>query len=155
MNDKIFGQKNCVLMSSTTFVWYISYSKKNQAGYYHKVILVLWKVPVILVRFQCNLNFIDRFSENTHISNLMKICSVEAKLFHANGRSYRHTLRNQYSGFWNFSKASRNGIFVRSSLVTRQDIGLDINAEETETIFVSCQQDPGPNHNRFLKMWRS
>jgi len=77
---------------------------------------------------------------------------VEAKLFHEDGRTYGHTLRNQYSVFLNCSKASRNGIFITSSLVARKEIGLDVNAEETEAIFVSCQEDPGRNHNRLLKM---
>ena len=41
------------------------------------------KEPVIFVRFKSNLNFHDRFSNNTHIPNFMKILSVGAELFHA------------------------------------------------------------------------
>jgi len=41
------------------------------------------KVPVILVRFQRNLNFLDR--------NFMKIHSVGDKFFHVNRRMARQT----------------------------------------------------------------
>ena len=41
------------------------------------------KVPVILVRFYGNLNFIERFSKNTQISKLIEIRPVGTELFHA------------------------------------------------------------------------
>jgi len=47
--------------------------------------------PAIFVRFQLNLNFFDRFSNNTQISNFMKIRPVEAELFHADGRAERRS----------------------------------------------------------------
>jgi len=48
------------------------------------------KYPLLSVTFQCNLNFLDRFSKNTQISNLIKIGPVGAEL-HANGRTDRQT----------------------------------------------------------------
>jgi hypothetical protein len=41
------------------------------------------KVPLIVVRFQWDLIFLDRFPKNTQISTLIKICPVSAKLFPA------------------------------------------------------------------------
>jgi len=37
-------------------------------------------VPIILVRFQSDLNFLNRFLKNS--SNFIKICPVEADLFY-------------------------------------------------------------------------
>jgi len=45
------------------------------------------KVPVILVRFQWKLHLLERFSKNPQIPNFMKIRSVGADLFHADGRT--------------------------------------------------------------------
>ena len=52
------------------------------------------KVPVIVVRFKWNFNFLDRFSKNSQISNFIKICSVGYE-FHADGGAWR----TQYSPF--------------------------------------------------------
>ena len=49
------------------------------------------KVPVILVRFSRNFNFLNIFSKNTQISNFTKIRTVGADLFHADERSDRRT----------------------------------------------------------------
>ena len=45
------------------------------------------KVPVIVVRYQWKLNFLDRFSKNIKISNFMKIFWVGTKLFNAGRRT--------------------------------------------------------------------
>ena len=41
------------------------------------------KYPLFLAFFKSSLNFLVRFSKNTHISNFMKVRPVEAELFHA------------------------------------------------------------------------
>ena len=48
------------------------------------------KISVILVRLELNLTFLYRFSNNTQISNFMKIRPLGAELFHAEGRTDRH-----------------------------------------------------------------
>jgi hypothetical protein len=55
------------------------------------------KVPFILVIFYWNVNILDRFSNNTQISNFMKIRPVGAELFHADGRTDGQTKRRKYS----------------------------------------------------------
>ena len=55
------------------------------------------KVPVIIGRFQCNLNFLNTFSKNAHISNLMKIRPVGVELFHADRWTDRHDEANSRS----------------------------------------------------------
>jgi hypothetical protein len=55
---------------------------------------VLWsscKVPFILVAYEWNLKILDGFSKSPQIWNFMKIRSVGAELFHADGQTDRVT----------------------------------------------------------------
>ena len=83
----VIDHKMCVLIFSIIFVWNIYHSKKNWARYDQNVSWSSCKVPIILVKFYWNLNFLDRLKKNTLISNFMKIHSVGAELFHADGRT--------------------------------------------------------------------
>jgi len=47
----------------------------------------LCKVPVTLVKYYLNLDFLDRFSKHIQVANFMKILPGGVKLFHANGNT--------------------------------------------------------------------
>jgi hypothetical protein len=51
-----------------------------------KNVYVFMYNTVILVRFQWNLNFLDRLSKNSLLYNFMKICPVGTKLFLVDGQ---------------------------------------------------------------------
>jgi hypothetical protein len=58
------------------------------------IINVEWyscKVPVTLVRFWWNFNFLCKFSKNTQISNSIKIRRLGNEFFHADRRTDRQT----------------------------------------------------------------
>ena len=52
------------------------------------------QVPVILVRFERILKFLDRFSDDKEISDFMKIRPVNAELFYVDGRTDGQTRRS-------------------------------------------------------------
>ena len=65
----------CTLILSTTFVETYLILRRNEQDMIKNVYWSSCKVFVILVRFYCTLNFLDTFSENTQISNFMKMSS--------------------------------------------------------------------------------
>jgi hypothetical protein len=48
-----------------------------------------YEVPIVVARFQCNLQHLHWFSKNIHMSNIIKIHPVEAELFVSDGRTWR------------------------------------------------------------------
>jgi hypothetical protein len=62
------------------------------------------KVPVILVRAWQKLNFLDKFSKNTHILNFMKIRPVGAELLNADGQTDITKLIVAFRNFANVPK---------------------------------------------------
>ena len=104
-------RKICVLISSTTFVQNISHYKKTWVRYEQKYHWPSCKVPVILVCFLWNLNFLDIFQKNTQISNLMKIHLVGAKLFRADGQADVMKLIVAFYNFANTPKKSHLRFF--------------------------------------------
>jgi len=49
------------------------------------------RLPILLIRFERNINFLTDFQKNTQISNIMKIHPLGAEIFHADGRMDRQT----------------------------------------------------------------
>jgi hypothetical protein len=69
------------------------------------------KVPVSIVMLQRNLNFLDRFSKNAQIPNVMKIRPVEAMMFCADRQTDR--LDEANSRFSQFCKCAQKLILPR------------------------------------------
>jgi hypothetical protein len=84
---KTVEHKICVLILSATFIWNVFPSRKNWAKYDKKYVGSSRTVPVILVRFEWNLNFLVTFSQNAHMSNFVKIRPVGAEFLHEDGRT--------------------------------------------------------------------
>jgi hypothetical protein len=99
INGTIFGKKKiiqhkmCVLFFSLSFSETFLILRRIQRD---TIINVHWsscKVHVILVRFERNLNFLNRVFKNTQKSNFMKIRPLRAEFFHADERTDRETDR--------------------------------------------------------------
>jgi hypothetical protein len=79
----ITEHKMCVSIFSTDVVWNIFHSTKNWARYDQKSISVFTQNTHHSVRFEWNINFLDRFSLKNSLQNFTNIHTVEAELFHA------------------------------------------------------------------------
>ena len=85
INGTIFGKKlniKCVLTFSTTFVRNIYPSTKNSLRY-HKCAYIVTYCNRYYCQILIKLHFLERFSKNTQIQNLIKIRPLRADLFHA------------------------------------------------------------------------
>ena len=73
--EKVIDNKMCVLISSTTSAWNISHTKKKWARHDQKCIAYcsLCKVLVFLFILYWHWSFLERVSNNIHISNFTKI----------------------------------------------------------------------------------
>ena len=85
----VIEHKMYALIFSTTFGWHFSLYEELNEIWSNMCNGLHVKVLVILVRFQKNLNFLNRFSTNTQIPNLMKILPVRAEMFHTDKRTGR------------------------------------------------------------------
>jgi len=68
------------------------------------------KYLLFLSDFKWAFNFLDRFSKNNQISNFMKIRTVGADLFHADGQTGGYNKANR-----NFENAPKNGVQWRQN----------------------------------------
>jgi hypothetical protein len=82
--------------------------RRNEQGVINNVYWSSCKV-LILVRFQLNLNFLDKFSENTQILNFIKIRTEGAK-FHADGRTGGHDEASSHF-FRNFANKKKKNLY--------------------------------------------
>jgi len=92
-NNTIFRKESCfcfsLQLSSETFL----ILRRTERDMIRNVYRSSCKVPVILVRFEWNLDFIDRGSKNTQIFNFVKFLPVGAEVFHADRQADRQTDR--------------------------------------------------------------
>jgi hypothetical protein len=73
--------------------------RRSQRDIAISVKMPLCKIPIILVRFEWKANFLDRISQKSQISNLIKIRPVGAELFHANWQTDTDRYDTANSGF--------------------------------------------------------
>jgi len=99
--------KMCVLIFSTRFVWNICHSEKKSADIVISVDGSSCKLPVILVRFKWNLNFVDIFSKHSNIEFHEK--PFGGSRVYICGWTHRQTdMTKPMVAFRNFAKAPKN-----------------------------------------------
>jgi len=73
-----------LIFSTNLFVTFLILRRTEGDG----IKTVYWsacEILVIPVKFKWNISFLDRFSKNIQMSNMMKIRSVAAEFFYADG----------------------------------------------------------------------
>jgi hypothetical protein len=95
----VTGRKMCVAIFFTTSVWNISHYKKTWATYNHNVLKFSRKVPALLVRFQCKLNFSSQmlqkysniqFHENQSSESRVDPCGQRNTHTHMNEQTWQN-----------------------------------------------------------------
>jgi len=102
---QVTGDKMCVLIFSANFSETFLILRRTKRDRVKNVYRSLCTVPVILVRFQWNMKFLDRLSTNIQISNFMKIRLLGAVLCHVDRRTDMTKLT---AAFRNFANAPKN-----------------------------------------------
>ena len=101
-SERSYWKWNMYFAFSLTFIWNISYPKKNSARYCHKCEKSSYKVHVIRVRFQWNLNLFDRVLKNSNIK-FHQNSSSRSRVVPC-GRTDGHDEANsRFSQFWECS----------------------------------------------------
>jgi hypothetical protein len=69
------------------------------------------------------MNFLNRFLNNTHVSNLKKVGPVEAELFHAERRPVRYEEANSRFSTWTLTAKDENNLRTFESQILRKIFG--------------------------------
>jgi hypothetical protein len=106
-SKKKIKHKRCVLIFSTILSEGLVILRRIQRDMIKNVHWYLSKVPVIIVRFWCNLNFLDRFSKNNQYQ--ISWNSVHCELCFSIGTDRQTDMTKLIVAFRNFAKAPRKG----------------------------------------------
>jgi hypothetical protein len=106
----VIERELCILILSATLSKTILILRRIRRDINMNVNWLSCRVPVMLVRFEWNLNILDVFSKSYQISNFMKIRPVGAKLFHSERR--KRPMMKLIVAFDNYATMPKNGIFI-------------------------------------------
>jgi hypothetical protein len=90
----VMEHKICVLIICTILSETFLVVRRTDRDIIKNVYWSSCKVPVVIVRFERNLKFINRFSKNTEMSNFLKISPSGTELLFAEGQTDRHDVVN-------------------------------------------------------------
>jgi hypothetical protein len=93
--NKAIEHKTGVLILSTNLFETFLILRRNERDIIINVLRSSLIVPIILVRFRQNLNYLHKFLKSIKIPNFMKICSIGAGSFHADRHKDRQTERDR------------------------------------------------------------